>query len=88
VEANFLELELEVFARDSTVVVESVEPLECIANEWQAQLRGVIPRLITGFLRESLEKSCVVRLVDFVRRKVGCVNVGCKFRLERCSDSA
>jgi hypothetical protein len=86
-ETRFPDLNLTFPLPHSAVVGESVESLERIANEWQAQLRGVNSRLVTGLCCNS-HMSCVVCLVDLIRWEVGCVNVGGKLGLERCSNPA
>jgi hypothetical protein len=73
---------------NSTVVVERVESLERIANERQAQLGGIVARLITGLCCESLQMSSVVCLINFIRWEVGRINVGRKLGLEWCSNAA
>jgi hypothetical protein len=73
---------------NSTVVVERVESLERIADERQAQLGGIVARLVTGLCCESLQMSSVVCLINFIRWEVGRINVGRKFGLEWCSNAA
>lgn len=69
----------------SEVVVKS---LEGVANEWQAHFRRLlclgVAVLLDGL---SLEYSGIVRLVNFVRREVRCVNIGRQSRLEWRSDA-
>jgi len=65
-----------------------IKPLERIAKERQAHLRALVLlcrhcRLSPSSLSSPQQRS-VVGLVDLVSGEVGCVDVRCQSRLERC----
>lgn len=58
----------------SEVVVKS---LECVADEWEAEFGGLLnDGRIPSSNSLGSEQRCVIRLIDFVRRKVGSINGG------------
>lgn len=65
-----------------------VEPLEGVPNEGQAHLGALLllSRALAPGRLLGAEDSGVVRLVDFVGREVGRVNVGGQPRLKWCAD--
>lgn len=53
-----------------------VKPLERVPDEWQAQLGTLVLLSIAIASLSGLEQSGIVRLVDFVSREVGGIDVG------------
>lgn len=64
-----------------------IEPLECVADEWQAHLRRLVHRS-TRSESLGLENGSIVRLVNLISREVRSIDCRCQPRLERCTNAA
>lgn len=65
-----------------------IEPLERVADEWQAHLGRFLDWAAAGLQGLSLENRSIVGLVNLIGREVGGVDVRGQARLERSSDAA